>query len=223
MTIETKASALSKCCGALILSSGTLRKGYTVLEDNYYYCMKCEKKCEAPSVQSQEEMERLLDVIDKDVFACGDALQNAYYTLKGRRQFDSAAVDKAEEYLREWPPVWMRDETFTPAQVPEKIGTDKIREYLRTLQSQLQASQVRVGELEGQLEKEKHLATTLAEDVYMRVEDQEKLLADWRRMRGALHEIEQQGFPYKAQMSTLADFAGIVLSSLSYTPSPENR
>ena len=80
----------------------------------------------------------LVDQIDKDVFDCCDALQNAYITLKNRGQFStvSAAV-KAEEYLREWPPVWMRDDTFLPDQVSQKIGTDRIREYLLSQESEL--------------------------------------------------------------------------------------
>lgn len=77
----------------------------------------------------------LLDSIDKDVFDCCDALQNAYGTLKHRGLYGMEASEKVEEYLRDWPPTWMRDDTFILSQVPEKIGTDKVRDYIRTLQA----------------------------------------------------------------------------------------
>lgn len=102
-----------------------------------YTCMDCGKLTPRlkdygkAAAEQTSEIEKILDSIDKDVFDCGDALQNAYGTLKHRRPFDSAAVEKAEEYLRDWPPVWMRDELFIPSQVPEKIGTDKIRDFIR--------------------------------------------------------------------------------------------
>ena len=82
------------------------------------------------------EIEKLLDSIDKDVFDCADAIQNALGAEHGR--MSHVRLEKVLEYLQEWTPIWMRDETFTPPYIPEKIGTDKIRNYIKSLQKHSQ-------------------------------------------------------------------------------------
>lgn len=100
-------------------------------------CAVCGTVGTKPDTKAQSVPE-LLDQIDKDIFDCCDALQNAYGTLKYRGQFSTAeAAVKAEEYLREWPPVWMRDDTFVLDQVPAKIGTDKIRQLFLSQEAEL--------------------------------------------------------------------------------------
>lgn len=64
-----------------------------------------------------------LKQIEKDVFDCCDAVQNALGTLNPDRSEREA---KAVEYLKEWTPTWMREETFTINEIPEKLGTAEI-------------------------------------------------------------------------------------------------
>lgn len=96
-------------------------------------CPKCRPvsgegcECVEPSI----DIQKTLDAIDKDVFDCADAIQNALSCVGSRPD-----PVKAEEYLMDWVPKWMRDETFTPDQVPEKIRTDKVRNYIRQLESE---------------------------------------------------------------------------------------
>ena len=87
------------------------------------------------------EIQKLLDSIDKDMFDCADAIQNALSCVGSRPD-----PVKAKEYLMDWVPKWMRAETFWPDQVAQKIGTNEIRSYIRTLEDKLETyeAQLRV-------------------------------------------------------------------------------
>lgn len=92
-----------------------------------------------PLLPSAAEMQKILDSIDKAVYDCGDAVQNA---------LGSSDVQKMVEYLTDWTPKWMWEETFTLDQIPQKVGTDEIRNYI----SQLEADNAKMREaLQGLL------------------------------------------------------------------------
>lgn len=79
------------------------------------------------STNQAETAEKLLDDIEKSLFDCADAIQNAL----------GSTSDKAKEYLSsDWLPAWMVQDTFTIDRVGEKSGTDKVRVYIRTLEAE---------------------------------------------------------------------------------------
>lgn len=98
---------------------------------------------DSPSVQTQaEEMEKLLQGIDKTVFQLIDAIQNADSVL----ELNAQAVGKTKEYLTEWVPAWTRG-TLTSEDIQKRLGTDSILSYLRTLQSENKKLREKVFEL----------------------------------------------------------------------------
>lgn len=183
MKTEATPSAVSKCCGSLILSSGTLRQGDVVIKENYYYCMKCEQLCPdnppqdttreekysvrhcgycseghdgacdgvlveslppeegkpsslvippSSGVQSQEEMEKLLEKSCEDI------------------------TDKMDGSIRDAKvQVTHGNKTITVGIAVALSMLKGALEKVTSLQSQLQASQVRVGELQKEADDER--------------------------------------------------------------------
>lgn len=82
-----------------------------------------------PSADLQATLEKVKE-IERAVYNCCDAVQNALGTLNPDRSEREA---KAVEYLKEWTPVWMWEDTFTVGEIPERLGTLQLATTLESL------------------------------------------------------------------------------------------
>lgn len=79
------------------------------------------------------EIQTIIDGIDKDCFDLCDSLLNAEGALEGRPN-----IARAQEYLKELPPKWSQP-GMDILDVSKAIRTDKLRDYISSLQQERDA------------------------------------------------------------------------------------